>query len=45
MPAPWMAGVCAGLAVHLGVSVALVRIIMICMTFVGSALAFTCGCG
>lgn len=35
MPAPWMAGVCAGLAVHLGVSVALVRIIMICMTFVG----------
>ena len=35
MPAPWMGGVCAGLAVHLGVSVALVRIIMICMTFVG----------
>ena len=35
MPAPWMAGVCAGLAVHLGVSVTLVRIIMICMTFVG----------
>ena len=35
MPAPWMGGVCAGLAVHLGVSVMLVRIIMICMTFVG----------
>ena len=35
MPAPWMGGVCAGLAVHLGVSAALVRIIMICMTFVG----------
>ena len=35
MPAPWMAGVCSGLAVHLGVSVTLVRIIMICMTFVG----------
>ena len=35
MPAPWMGGVCAGLAVHLGVPVALVRIIMICMTFVG----------
>ena len=35
MPAPWMAGVCSGLAVHLGVSVTLVRIIMVCMTFVG----------
>ena len=35
MPAPWLGGVCSGLAVHLGVSVALVRIIMICMTFVG----------
>ena len=30
-----MGGVCAGLAVHLGVPVALVRIVMICMTFVG----------
>ena len=35
MPAPWMAGVCAGLAVHLGVSVTLVRIVVISLTVVG----------
>lgn len=35
MPAPWMGGVCSGLAVHLGVSVTLVRIVVICLTVVG----------
>ncbi len=35
MPAPWMGGVCSGLAVHLGVSVALVRIVVACLSVVG----------
>ena len=35
MPAPWMGGVCSGLAVHLGVSVTLVRIVVISLTVVG----------
>ena len=38
MPAPWMGGVCSGLAVHLGVSVTLVRIVVICLTVVGLGL-------
>ena len=35
MPAPWMGGVCSGLAVHPGVSVALVRIVVVCLSVVG----------
>ena len=35
MPAPWMAGVCSGLAVHLGLPVSLVRVMFICLTAFG----------
>ena len=35
MPAPWMAGVCSGLAVHLGLPVSLVRVMFICLTTFG----------
>ena len=35
MPAPWMAGVCAGLAVHLGLPVTLVRVMFVCLTAMG----------
>ena len=35
MPAPWMAGVCSGLAVHLGLPVSLVRVMFICLAAFG----------
>ena len=35
MPAPWMAGVCSGLAVHLGVPVMVIRGGLIALTFLG----------
>ena len=35
MPAPWMGGVCAGLAVHLGIPVMLVRATLIALTATG----------
>ena len=35
MPTPWMAGVCSGLAVHLGVPVLLVRLTLIGFTVLG----------
>ena len=35
MPAPWMAGVSSGLAVHLGLPVTLVRVMFVCLTALG----------
>ena len=35
MPAPWMAGVSSGLAVHLGLPVMLVRVMFVCLTALG----------
>ena len=35
MPAPWMGGVCAGLSVHLGIPVLLVRVLLIVFTAMG----------
>ena len=35
MPAPWMGGVCSGLAVHLGIPVMLVRATLIALTATG----------
>lgn len=41
MPAPWMGGVCAGLSVHLGIPVLLVRVLLIVFTAMGvGALAY-----
>ncbi len=37
MPTPWMAGVCAGLAVHLGMPVARVRWILVALALLGGA--------
>ena len=39
MPAPWMAGVCSGLAVHLGLPVSLVRVMFICLAAFGVGIA------
>lgn len=38
MPTPWLAGVCSGLSVHLGVSVTLIRWIFIITGFFGAGL-------
>ena len=35
MPTPWMAGVCSGLAVHLRLPVALVRVLFVCLAAFG----------
>ena len=35
MPAPWLGGVCSGLAVHLRLSAAVVRVLFLCLAAFG----------